>query len=372
MGFASFHPAGNWNDAHSTSYAGTSQAVLVPSSDEIWQFINYETTPPGPFLRIDRATRANIDFCDNVDTGATLMAGTAAPWVMPYFDSNRNRVFAGFYRMDVTPHRYGLGSWADDGSLVFWNEWDWTDETLSGFVASADALYCIRVMSGSSYLASVDETTGARTNLQSIGAQYGIQVDNTGDVWVAADGDLYKWDASGASWSTIFTHTSGSDYIDAINYDPVADAILIHFQFDDFAIYDIGGASMGSTFSVSAEVLTPPLGSYAWDATKSRFIAAGNGGSFANYSGIVQANADLSLVTRINIPASIQSDYGADTYCAWAWWPDASVNEEIWFDDEWEHQDPDTLDITTEYRIGVWTPDAASRHVTVNINMRRR
>lgn len=372
MGFESFYPVGTWNTDHSTTYSGTSLAVLVASSGEVWQLIEYDASPPGPFLRIDASTRANIGFTDNVASGAKLMNGVASPWVMPYFDSNRSRVFAGFYRMDTTPHRYGLGSWADDGSLVFWNEWDWTDETLSGLKSSADSIYCIRAMSGSYYFASVDATTGARTDLQGIGTPYGIEVDNSGDVWIAAAGDLYKWDASGASWSTVFTHTSGADYIDAIKHDPSTDSVLIHFQFDDFAIYDVGSSSMGATFSASAEVLTTDIGAHVWDSTKSRFIAAGNGGSFDNWSGIVQANSDLSLVTRINIPASVQSDYGADTYCAWAWWPRSSVSEEIWLDDEWEHQDPDTLDITTEYRIGVWTPDASRRYAILNVMVRRR
>jgi len=305
-----FNPFAVYNDLHSTSYYSSGGAcVYVPFDGSFW-FQGHET--PGPFLQCDVHDRENSE-----PTFVDALTGYSGLITHAYYDA-ANEIVVGYgLNLSSDPAGGCLFGYDLSGNLLFQVDIGlYSDDYCRAFTsnpAAGTTLYCIRSVGSTYYIASINVSTGARTNIHEItGASDGCLIlDNDGNLWFArsdggSNGSVILYDVAGDAESTIYDgSTERAEPV--MLYDPVAHTIGWFAETGgtygwEWYIYDIAGATTSAPIDPSEEAfsLMTSLTTTGYKSDIGAFVGESYGAGLTPNWGLVVINpTTFDVIERI-------------------------------------------------------------------------
>lgn len=367
MGVTYIDPIGDYNAATASSETdGEGIALFVPSTDELWIFLDWTSPGTGGWLRVDMASRA---YVAKVDLPTGITGGSAGL----LHDTHRD-IIVGWSSFQTGSGDRGMWCLETDGTerWVVLSSGGSTHDRWYPLAAGPDTLYAIREHYTSSVrdaitLVALDPTDGTATDLYSFSLsphqRYGAVADDDDNLWLGLNGDVVLYDRAADTLTTV--HTGGApDDATRLFYDSASHRVAWFLQdasaYGEIVIYDIATASVHDTVTLDAT-----RRQHSYDIGS---IADAHGGyvsAVREYPGtqnqLIALDAEFGTTLQVDDLMPLVGDYD-DAYTEW--YPKSPAyrrtTSEIWFRVSWESSsgDPD-YEFTSGYQVAIWTPDAA-------------
>jgi len=269
-----YSPFAQYNALHSTSYSGAAGvSVYVPFNSKFWM---PGGNGPGPWLMVS---------ADDRDESEPVFVDPLTDWsgaiVDAYYDPT-NEIVVGFGdNFFYTPDHGCLFGYDLSGNVVFQVDTSpYSSDVCRAFTSNATAgttIYCIRRQSSTYNIATINPSTGARTNIHDItgvAVDSRLILDNDGNLWFVrsdgTDGSVIKYDVGADTETTVYSGSSSDRAEPYLIYDPVAHTIGWFANTGgtygwQWHIHDIAAATTGSPITPSQKAfalmtMTPTTG----------------------------------------------------------------------------------------------------------------